>query len=145
MKCGNNPVSLRGYRLSKLWCIYTMEYYSEIRRPTSWTHTVTWIDLMILLLMLSEKNLIGYFYIIPFLGHCCLVNKSCLTLCNPMDSSRAPLSRRLPRQEYWNGLSFPSPGDLSYPGIEHRSPALAGIFFMAEPPGKPECHNEHSL
>ena len=63
-----------------------MEYYSEIRRPTSWTHTVTWIDLMILLLMLSEKNLIGYFYIIPFLGHCCcLVDKSCLTLCNPMD------------------------------------------------------------
>ena len=26
------------------------------------------------------------------------------------------------RQEYWNGLPFPSPGDLPDPGIEPRSP-----------------------
>ena len=29
-----------------------------------------------------------------------------------------------PRQEYWSGLPFPSPGDLSDPGIEPRSTAL---------------------
>ena len=28
------------------------------------------------------------------------------------------------RQEYWNGLPFPSPGNLPDPGIEPRSPAL---------------------
>ena len=28
------------------------------------------------------------------------------------------------KQEYWSGLSFPSPGDLPGPGIEPRSPAL---------------------
>ena len=28
-----------------------------------------------------------------------------------------------PRQEYWIGLSFPSSGDLPYPGIEPTSPA----------------------
>jgi len=28
------------------------------------------------------------------------------------------------RQEYWSGLPFPSPGDLSDPGIEPQSPAL---------------------
>ena len=28
------------------------------------------------------------------------------------------------RQEYWNGLPFPSPGDLPDPGIEPQSPAL---------------------
>ena len=28
------------------------------------------------------------------------------------------------RQEYWSGLPFPSPKDLSDPGIEPRSPAL---------------------
>ena len=39
------------------------------------------------------------------------------------------------RQE-WSGLSFPSPGDLPDPGIESASPALAGRFFTAEPPGK---------
>jgi len=35
-------------------------------------------------------------------------------------------------QEYWNGLTFPSPGDLSNPGIELPSlisSALAGEFF----------------
>ena len=28
------------------------------------------------------------------------------------------------RQEYWNGLAFPSPGDLPDPGIEPRFPTL---------------------
>ena len=42
-----------------------------------------------------------------------------------------------PRQEYWSGLPFPSPGDLPGPGIEPLSPALAGKFFTPEPPGKP--------
>ena len=34
-----------------------------------------------------------------------------------------------PRQEYWNGLPLPSPGDLPNPGIELESPDLAGGFF----------------
>ena len=43
-----------------------------------------------------------------------------------------------PRQEYWSGLSFLSPVDLSDPGINPAlSPALAGRFFTTEPPGKP--------
>ena len=50
---------------------------------------------------------------------------------------QAPLSMGCPRQEYWTGLPFPSPGDLPDPGIEPRSPALAGRFFTAETPGKP--------
>ena len=36
------------------------------------------------------------------------------------------------RQEYWNGLPFPSQGDLPDPGMEPTSlvsPALAGGFF----------------
>ena len=40
------------------------------------------------------------------------------------------------RQEYWNGLPFPSPGDLPNPGVEHVSPeslTLAGGFFTTEP------------
>ena len=31
---------------------------------------------------------------------------------------------RFSRQEYWSGLPFPSPGDLSDPGIELGAPAL---------------------
>ena len=37
---------------------------------------------------------------------------------------QAPLSMGFPRQEYWSGWQFSSPGDLSDPGIEPRSPAL---------------------
>ena len=56
---------------------------------------------------------------------------------------QAPLSMRFPRQEYWSGLPFPSPGDLPDPGIEPASTAMAGGFFTTEPPGKPsEILNE---
>ena len=37
---------------------------------------------------------------------------------------QAPLSMGFSRQEYWSGLSFPSPGDLPDPGIEPGSSAL---------------------
>ena len=37
---------------------------------------------------------------------------------------QAPPSMGFSRQEYWSGLSFPSPGDLPNPGIEPGSPAL---------------------
>ena len=50
---------------------------------------------------------------------------------------KAPLSMGFPRKEYWNGLPFPSPGDLPDPGIEPESlSALAGRFFTIVPPGK---------
>ena len=50
---------------------------------------------------------------------------------------QAPLSMEFFRQEYWNGLSFPSPGDLPDPGIELASPVWAGGFFTTAPPRKP--------
>ena len=50
---------------------------------------------------------------------------------------KAPLSMGFPRQEYWGGLPFPSPGDLPDPGIKPASPIFAGGFFTTEPPGKP--------
>ena len=45
---------------------------------------------------------------------------------------QAPLFVGFPRQEYWGGLSFPSPGDLPDPRIEPVSPILAGGFFTTE-------------
>ena len=35
-----------------------------------------------------------------------------------------PLFMEISRQEFWSGLSFPSPGDLPDPEIELWSPAL---------------------
>ena len=53
------------------------------------------------------------------------IAQSSLTLGNPWTVARqAPLSMGFPRQEYWSGLLFPSPGDLADPGMEPRSPAL---------------------
>ena len=62
---------------------------------------------------------------------------------------QAPLSMGFSRQEYWSGLPLPSPGDLSDPGIEPRSPTLqadaltseppGADALTSEPPGKPEC------
>ena len=43
------------------------------------------------------------------------------------------------RQEYWSGLPFPIPGDLSYLGTELTSlmfPAFPGKFFIIAAPGK---------
>ena len=56
---------------------------------------------------------------------------------------QAPLSLEGPRQEYWNALPSPTPGDLPDPGMEPMSPALAGRFFTPEPPGKPVIWNKH--
>ena len=50
---------------------------------------------------------------------------------------QAPLSMGFSRQAYWSGLPFPTPADLPDPGIEPVSPALAGGFFTADPPGEP--------
>ena len=53
-----------------------------------------------------------------------LVAKPCPTLVASWAVARqAPLSMGFSRQEYWNGLPFPSPGDLPRPGIEPGSPA----------------------
>ena len=46
------------------------------------------------------------------------------------------------RPEYQSGQPFPSPGDLSNPGIEPRSPTLQADSFPAEPQGKPKNTGE---
>ena len=72
----------------------------------------------------------------PFPGG--LVAKSCLTLTIPWTvACQAPLSMGLSRQEYWNGLPFPSPGYLPDLGIEPRSPELQADSLPTELQGKP--------
>ena len=64
--------------------------------------------------------------------------------CNPMDCSPpGSSSMGFPRQEYWNGLPFPSLGDLPHPEIEPMSPVLAGGILNTELLEKPlgSCSN----
>ena len=42
---------------------------------------------------------------------------------------QAPLSMGFPRQEYWSGLPFSSPGDLPDPGIEPVSLDWQAEFY----------------
>ena len=67
----------------------------------------------------------------------CLVRSdmgSCLTPWTV--AHQAPLLMGFSRQEYWNGLPFPSPGDLPDLEIEPRSSALQAVSAQSEPPGK---------
>ena len=80
-----------------------------------------------------------------YIVYCCwyLVAKSHPTLCDPGTAAhQTPLSMRFPRQECWNKLTFPSPGDLPAPRIEPTSLALASQLFTTEPLEKPhiDCY-----
>ena len=44
---------------------------------------------------------------------------------------QVPLPMEFSRQEYWHGLPFLSPGDLSDPGIEPGSPALQILYCLS--------------
>ena len=71
----------------------------------------------------------------------CLAAKSYLTLLQPhgLQSTR-PLSMGFPRQDYWSGLPFASPGSFPDPGLKSKSPvspALAVRFFTTREQGKP--------
>ena len=46
---------------------------------------------------------------------------------------QASLAMEFFRQEYWNGLSFPPPGDPPDPEIKPASSALASGFFFFLP------------
>ena len=54
-------------------------------------------------------------------------------------------SMEFSRPEYWSEWPFPSPGDLSNPGIQPRRPTLQVDSFPAEPPGRPKNTGVGSL
>ena len=79
----------------------------------------------------SSKNL----WIWGWGGGVCVYAQSCLALCSPMDCGCS--AHEISRQEYWNKLSFPTPGNLSVSGVKSSSllsPAWADGFFTTAPP-----------
>ena len=81
----------------------------------------------------KEKN----FILIAYLSKCV----SCSVVSDSLPpwtvACENPLSMEFSRQEYWSGLPFLSPGDLSDPGIKPRSTALQANSLPSEPPKEP--------
>ena len=67
--------------------------------------------------------------------NCVLVAQLCQILCDSMIDQEAFLSMEFSRQEYWSGLSFPTPGALPNLGLNplllHRQ-----VDSLTEPPGR---------
>ena len=62
-----------------------------------------------------------------------LVAKLCPTLATLWTvACQAPLSMKSSREQYWNGLPFPSPRDLPDPRIKPGSPALQADDLLTE-------------
>ena len=67
----------------------------------------------------------------------CIVIQSFWLFVSPWTlAHQAPLFMEFSKEEYWNGLPFPSPGYFPNPGIEPRSPELQAGSLPSEPPGK---------
>ena len=57
---------------------------------------------------------------------------------------QAPLSMGFSRQDYWTGLPFPPPGDLSRSRNRTCVSCIGRWFFTAEPPGKLETSFDYN-
>ena len=61
-----------------------------------------------------------------------LLAQLCPTLCNPTDCSPPGFSvHGILQAKYWSGLPFPSPGDLSNPGIKPGFPSLQADSLLS--------------
>ena len=69
----------------------------------------------------------------------CLVDQSCLTVCDSTDCSLPGFSVHgdSPVKNTGVGCHGPPPGDLPNPGIEPTSPTSQADSLPSEPPGKP--------
>ena len=91
------------------------------------------------LLLMAKTYSIVYVYICA-----CMLNYSVVSdSATPRTIDQAPPCMEFSRQEYCRGLPFPPLGDLPNLGIEPTSPAVAGRFFIIEPPGKPMYMSIH--
>ena len=122
---------------------YCYEQMSSLRRgPLSDSRSSTCFVSLALSLLghspdLGKKYKPWLFHYWEILCVCVLVTQSSPLSVTPWAVARqAPLSMGSSGKNT-GGLPFASPGDLSDPGIELRSPALLADSLPSEPPGSP--------
>ena len=106
-----------------------------------WCWTVVWENIIVFLPQCWGKVFSNPLLSLRLLFSCSVMSDSYATPWTIV--CQAPIFMGFPRQVYWSGRPFPSPGDLPDPGMEPMSPALAGRFFTTEPRGKPKYEVTH--
>ena len=77
-----------------------------------------------------------------------IIAQLCPTVCDSWTAAHQSPLPMFSREEYWNSLPFPPPGDRLNSRIKSPSlaaPAMAGRFFTTESSGKPNCILNDSL
>ena len=116
-------------RLNIQHCLRQTSLALKLLDKTFWT--AVWSS------MVSRSHWNSRRYMWKFFSSACVLSRfSHVWLCVTLSTIglQTPLSMGFSRQEWWSGLPWPSPGDLSDPGIEPVSlmtPALAGELFTA--------------
>ena len=115
--------SLADEWIKKLWYIYTMEYYSAIKRNILESVLMRWMKLEpIIQSEVSQKVKCKYCMKVK-------VTQSYLTLCNPMDYTVPGILQA----RILELVAFAFSRDLLNPGIESGSPALQVNSLSVEP------------
>ena len=127
------------------WCAAVHGVTKIQTRLSDWTTKTTISHLKVFTFNhISKVSFAIYGNIFTSFEHlCCVYAQSWWLFVTPYTiAHQVLLSMGFPRQGWWNGLPFPSPGDLPDPGIKPKSlksPTLAGGFFTTRPPGKPQA------
>ena len=94
--------------LRKEWYIYTMKYYSAIKKNTFESVLMRWMKLEpIIQSEVSQKEKNQYSMLLLLLLSC--FSRVQLCAIPQMAAHQAPPSLGFSRQEHWSGLPFPSP------------------------------------
>src|SRR5574337_795595 len=109
--------------IRKLWYIYTMEYYSAIKKNTMESVLMRWMKLeSIIQSEVSQKEKHQYSMLLLLLS-CFSHVRLCVT--PETAAHQAPLSLGFSRQEHWSGLPFSSPVAIHI----HCQTCLLSLFF----------------
>ena len=91
------------------------------------------------LLFGDHENVLIFTAVFFFFFFACVLSHAHLFTTLWTVAHQAPLSMGFPRQEYWNGLPFPSLGEIPDPGIKlayPASPTSTSRFFTTDPSGE---------